>query len=88
LTYEIFGPLGTVADINYFDINSEPQRVDGAQLPWSLHLTTTVPAVLGSVVAQGNGASIGCRIIVDGSVKAEKISNDVNAYTFCLVKSA
>ena len=39
--YEVFGPAGTVADISYFDVNSEPQQVDGAPLPWSLTITTT-----------------------------------------------
>lgn len=88
LTYEIFGPPGTVADISYFDVNSEPQRVDGAVLPWSLHITTNDAAVMGNIVAQGNSASIGCRITVDGKVRAERVSNEVNAYTYCLVKSA
>lgn len=88
LTYEIFGPPGTVADISYFDVNSEPQRVDGAVLPWSLHITTNDAAVMGNIVAQGNGDSIGCRITVDGKVRAERVSNEVNAYTYCLVKSA
>lgn len=88
LTYEIFGPPGTVADISYFDVNSEPQRVDGAVLPWSLHTTTNDAAVMGNIVAQGNSDSIGCRITVDGKVRAERVSNEVNAYTYCLVKSA
>ncbi len=88
LTYEVFGPPGTVADISYFDVNSEPQRVDGAVLPWSLHITTNLAAVMGNIVAQGNSDSIGCRILVDDVVKAERISNEVNAYTYCLVKSA
>lgn len=88
LTYEIFGPPGTVADISYFDVNSEPQRVDGAVLPWSLHITTNDAAVMGNIVAQGNSDSIGCRITVDGKVRAERFSNEVNAYTYCLVKSA
>lgn len=88
LTYEIFGPPGTVADISYFDVNSEPQRVDGAVLPWSLHITTYDAAVMGNIVAQGNSDSIGCRITVDGKVRAERVSNEVNAYTYCLVKSA
>lgn len=87
LTYEIFGPPGTVADISYFDVNSEPQRVDGAVLPWSLHITTNDAAVMGNIVAQGNSDSIGCRITVDGKVRAERVSNEVNAYTYCLVKS-
>ena len=88
ITYEVFGPAGTVADISYFDVNSDPQRVDGARLPWSLHISTTKPAVMGSLVAQGDSDSIGCRITVDDEVKAERISNEVNAYTFCVVKSA
>ncbi|GAB7141992.1 MULTISPECIES: MmpS family protein [Mycobacterium] len=88
LTYEVFGPPGTVADISYFDVNSDPQRVDDAVLPWSLHITTNLAAVMGNLVAQGNTNSIGCRILVDDVVKAERISNEVNAYTYCLVKSA
>ena len=43
---------------------------------------------MGSLMAQGDSDSIGCRIVVDGEVKAEKISNEVHAFTFCMVKSA
>jgi nitrate reductase NapE component len=86
LTYEIFGPPGTTADISYFDLNAEPQRVDGAHLPWSLELTTTLPSVMGDLVAQGDSNTLGCRILVDGQVKDERISHEVNAYVFCLVK--
>ncbi|OOK68804.1 membrane family protein [Mycobacterium kansasii] len=57
-------------------------------LPWSLHFTTNLAAVMGNLVAQGDSDSIGCRITVDGVVKAEKVSHEVNAYTYCLVKSA
>jgi hypothetical protein len=88
LTYEVFGPPGTVADISYFDVNSDPQRVDGARLPWTLQMTTSQAAVLGNLIAQGDSDSIGCRITVDDVVKAERISNEVNAYTYCVVKSA
>ena len=88
LTYEVFGPPGTVADISYFDVNGDPQRLDGARLPWSLQFAFTQAAVVGSIVAQGDSDSIGCRIVVDGEVKAERISNEVNAFTFCLLKAA
>ena len=88
LIYEVFGPAGTVADISYFDVNADPRQVDRASLPWSLKLTTNQAAVMGNIVAQGNADSIGCRIVVDGVVKAERISNEVNAYTFCLLKAA
>ena len=88
IIYEVFGPAGTVADISYFDVNSDPQQVKGAQLPWSLDISTTKPAVMGNLVAQGDSDSIGCRITVDGEVKAERVANEVDAYTFCVVKSA
>jgi hypothetical protein len=39
-------------------------------------------------LAQGDGDSIGCRILVDDDVKAEKISNEYNAFTSCLLKAA
>jgi hypothetical protein len=86
--YEIFSPNGTVADINYLDLNADPQRVDSAPLPWSLTLSTTDPAVSPNIVAQGRSDTIGCRITVNGVVKDERTSNGVNAQTFCLVKSA
>jgi hypothetical protein len=85
LIYEVFGPVGTVAKISYFDVNYQPQQVDGAALPWSLKITSNTQSVVGSVVAQGDSDNIGCRILVDGQVKAEKISDNVNAYTHCLV---
>lgn len=85
MTYEVFGPVGTVADISYFDVNSQPQQVDGAALPWSLKITAKSQSVVGSVVAQGDSDSIGCRIVVNGEVKAEKITDEMNAYTHCLV---
>jgi hypothetical protein len=86
--YEVFGPPGTVANISYFDIDANPQRVEGAPLPWSVEFATSQATAVGSVVAQGDSDSIGCRILVDGVVKAEKISNEVNAFTFCLLKAA
>jgi MmpS family membrane protein len=85
---EVFGAPGTVATINYLDVNAAPQRVDGATLPWSYTITTTQPAVFANVVAQGNSDSIGCRITVNGEVKAERTVNEANAYTFCLDKSS
>ncbi|MCH9730949.1 MAG: MmpS family protein [Actinomycetia bacterium] len=88
ITYEVFGPPGSVADINYLDPDIEAQGVEDAALPWELTLSTTAPSAVANVVAQGNSTSIGCRIIIDGKVKDEKVSNGVNSQTFCLVKSA
>ncbi|WP_353359785.1 MmpS family transport accessory protein [Mycobacterium sp.] len=84
---EVFGAPGTVATINYLDVNAQPQRVDDATLPWSYDITTTQPAVFANVMAQGDSDSIGCRITIDGVVKDERSVNTMNAYTFCLDKS-
>jgi Mycobacterium membrane protein len=88
LTYEVFGPAGTVADISYFDIDGDPKFVKGASLPWSVEYAFSKAAVVGSILAQGDSDSIGCRIVVDGEVKAERISNQVHAFTDCLLKAA
>lgn len=88
LRYEVFGPPGTLAEIAYFDVNGEPQRLKGAPLPWSLEYGITAASAVGNVIAQGDSNSIGCRILVDDVVKAEKITHEVNAFTFCLLKAA
>jgi len=87
VTYEIFGPPGTVATVNYLDLDAEPQIARDVTLPWTLELSTTAPAAAANIVAQGDSDTIGCRITVDGVVKDEKTSTGVNAQTFCLVKS-
>jgi hypothetical protein len=84
---EVFGPPGTVATITYLDVNAQPQRADAVTLPWAYDTTTTQPAVLVDVQAQGNSDSIGCRIKIDAAVKDEKTVNTLNAYTSCLDKS-
>jgi Mycobacterium membrane protein len=88
LIYEVFGPPGTVADISYFDVNGDPQLVQGASLPWSLKFATTQAAVVANIVAQGDRDSIGCRIVVDDVVKAERITHEMSAFTFCVLKAA
>lgn len=84
---EVFGAPGAVATINYLDVNAQPQQVKDAPLPWSFTITTTEPAVIGNVVAQGNGDTLGCRITVNGEVKDQRTVYKVDAYTFCLDKS-
>lgn len=88
VTYEVFGPAGTTATINYLDLEANPQHSVNVALPWSITLTTTSPATSPNLIAQGNGQSIGCRITVDDEVKDENTGNGVDAFTFCLVKSA
>lgn len=87
VTYEVFGQPGATATINYLDLDAEPQIVRDVALPWSLTLTTTAPAAAANLVAQGEADSIGCRVTVDGVVKAERWSSGVSAQTFCIVKS-
>ena len=88
VVYDIWSPDGSYADINYLDLDALPQRVDNAGVPWSLTLSTTNPSAFPTIVAQGDGSTIGCRITVDGVVKDERISSGVQAQTFCIVKSA
>jgi hypothetical protein len=85
--YEIFGS-GSVATINYLDLDAQPQKALNAPLPWELTLTTTAPAASPNIIAQSDGGTISCRITVDGVVKDERTTDGVNAQTFCLVKSA
>jgi hypothetical protein len=86
LTYEIFGPPGTLATISYFDADADPQRVTGARLPWSLTFATTSATSVESIAAQGDSDSIGCRILLDGVVKAEHTSHEVGAFVSCRPK--
>jgi hypothetical protein len=87
VTYEISGS-GSYANINFLDLDSKPQRLDNTALPWSLTLETTAPSAAPNIVAQGDGGSITCRIIVDDEVKDERTATGVNALTYCFVKSA
>lgn len=88
LRYEVFGPPGTVAAISYFDVNGEPQHLKEVSLPWSLEFAINTATSAGNVVAQGDTNSIGCRILVDNVVKAEKTTHETAAFTFCLLKAA
>lgn len=86
LTYEVFGPPGTVATISYFDANANPQRVVGAHLPWSVTFATTEATAVEDIAAQGGSDTLGCRILMDGVVKAERVSHEVSAFVACSQK--
>jgi Mycobacterium membrane protein len=85
--YDVFGPTGTSAKIDYFDADANTHEVNTA-LPWSTTISTTLPAISANIMAQGNGDHIGCRVTVDGVVRDQKSTDGVHAQTFCLVKSA
>ncbi|OBH59072.1 MmpS family transport accessory protein [Mycobacterium sp. E2479] len=87
VTYEVYGPSGTSGSVSYLDKNAQPEQADFTTLPWTFTVTTTVPAVIASVVAQGNSDDIGCRITVNGEVKDERSTAGRHAQTSCLVKA-
>jgi len=87
VTYQVSGVPGAVATINYLDLDANPHRVDDAPLPWSLTLQTTKPSAAATIIAQGDGDSISCKILVDDEVRDQQTYDGVNAQTSCLVKS-
>lgn len=88
VTYEVLGPAGTAGHVDYLDADAQPQGENFVTLPWSYTVTTTLPGVFASVVAQGDSDAISCRIVVDGQVKDEQSANRLNAQTSCLDKAA
>jgi hypothetical protein len=72
------------------DYDGHPHTVDLATVPWpwSHHEETTLTVVSGSISAQVHGGSVGCRLRVNGIVRAEQSDTHQDAHVFCLVKSA
>jgi hypothetical protein len=87
LVYDVYGTPGTTAQISYFDPDANVQFIS-ASLPWTVTLSTTLPAVSASLMAQSDSDEIGCRVTVNGTVREEQSANGINAQTYCLVKSA
>ncbi len=88
VTYDVYGPGNTAGSVSYLDQNAQPQQASFTGLPWTFTIATTTPAVIANVVAQGSSDNIGCRITVNGVVKAEQSSAGHHAQTSCLVKAA
>ncbi len=89
LRYEVFGAPGTVATISYFGANGSPEKLEGVSLPWSVEFPFTTAASVGSIAAQGDTDTIGCRILVGGEVKTEKVvHHEVSSFTSCILKAA
>src|ERR1700752_2666079 len=72
VVYEVSGPPGSTANINYWDENANTHQVDDAPLPWSRTISTTLPAVTANIMAQGDGDQISCKITVDGVVRDQQ----------------
>jgi hypothetical protein len=87
LVYDVYGPPGSTARIGYFDPDANVHEIT-TPLPWTITLSTTLPTVSASLVAQADTDQIGCRVTVNGTVREEQSASGVNAQTYCLVKSA
>lgn len=88
VVYEIAGPPGSTANINYWDADANTHQVNGAPLPWQVTISTTLPSVSANIMAQADADEISCKITVDGIEREHQQSAGHNAQTFCLVKSA
>jgi len=78
-----------VAQISYFDEDGNPKYIKEVPVPWSLEFPITAAAGVGSIAAQGDSDSLGCRILVDNVVKSETIKQHaVSTFTSCMLKAA
>jgi hypothetical protein len=88
VTYEVFGSIGGGGRVTYADLNSQPIEVTLASLPWSHSETTLASSASLSLVAQVEGDSVGCRILVNGQVRDEQSVNHESAAVACTVTAA
>ena len=88
VTYEVFGTLGGGGKVTYADLESQPIEVTLASLPWSHSETTMASSATLSLVAQVDGSSVGCRIIVNGELRDEHSVSHEGAAVACTVTAA
>lgn len=88
VTYQIVGPPNASGRVSYLDVNGKTIEAGFTELPWSVTVSTTDPGVLANVVAQGDTAALGCRILVDDKLVAEDFAEGRDAQAFCLDKAA
>lgn len=88
VTYEIVGPPNAAGRVSYLDVNGKTMEAGFTELPWSVTVSTTDPGVLANVVAQGDTAALGCRILVNDKLVAEDFAEGRDAQAFCLDKAA
>ena len=88
VTYQIVGPQNASGRVSYLDVNGKTIEAGFTELPWSVTVSTTDPGVLANVVAQGDTAALGCRILVDDKLVAEDFAEGRDAQAFCLDKAA
>jgi len=88
VTYEVVGPRGASGSVSYLDVDGRTREATFAELPWSVSVSTTDPGVFANLVAQADVSTLGCRILVNGTVTAEHHATGRDAQAFCLDKSA
>lgn len=88
VTYEVVGPPGASGLVSYVDVDGQTREASFSTLPWSVSVTTTDPGVFANLVAQGNVSTLGCRILVNGTVTVERHATGRDAQAFCLDKAA
>ena len=88
VTYEIVGPTDASGRVSYLDVNGKTIEASFTALPWSVTVSTTDPGVLANVVAQGDAAALGCRILVNDKLVDENYAEGRDAQAFCLDKAA
>ena len=74
--------------MSYLDVNGKTIEAGFSSLPWSATVSTTDPGMLANVVAQGDSAALGCRILVNDKLVAEDQAEGRDAQAFCLDKAA
>ena len=88
VTYEIVGPSDASGRVSYLDVNGKTMEASFTSLPWSVTVSTTDPGVLANVVAQGDTAALGCRILVNAALVVENYAAGRDAQVSCLDKAA
>jgi len=88
VTYEVFGTLGGGGKVAYANLDSQPVEVSLQSLPWSHSETTMAASASLSLVAQVDGSSVGCRILVNGEVRDEHSVSHEGAAVACTVTAA
>lgn len=88
VTYQIVGPPDASGRVSYLDVDGGTREARFSALPWTVTVSTTDPGVLATVVAQGDSATLGCRILVNDILVAEDFGEGRDAQAFCLDKAA
>ncbi len=88
VTYELVGPQDASGRVSYLDVNGKTIEATFTSLPWSVTVSTTDPGVMANVVAQGDAATLGCRILVNDKLVSESVAEGRDAQAFCLDKAA